>query len=113
MLAVQIYFFLEKNQAKRNMLQKLYLYLKHIMPLFFDRMSNPLTAVITSVTAVLILREVVSQAFCTRYSLVIDAVLSSLVYFLIFITFIFHRELQIVDVVLGKYLIFVSSVQCQ
>jgi len=73
------------------------------MPLFLDKVSNPLTAIIVSVTAVLIFGEVVPQAFCTRYGLAIGAALSPLVYFLIFITFpISWPMAKLLDLVLGK-----------
>ncbi|XP_076339896.1 uncharacterized protein LOC143240772 isoform X1 [Tachypleus tridentatus] len=55
------------------------------MPLFLDRVSNPITAVVVSVTAVLIFGEVVPQALCTRFGLAIGATLSPLVYFLMVI----------------------------
>ncbi|XP_013775250.1 DUF21 domain-containing protein At4g33700-like [Limulus polyphemus] len=50
------------------------------MPLFLDRVSNPITAVVVSVTAVLLVGEVIPQALCTRFGLAIGATLSPYVY---------------------------------
>nr|XP_002121779.1 DUF21 domain-containing protein At5g52790-like [Ciona intestinalis] len=73
------------------------------MPLFLDRISNPVTAIIVSVTAVLIFGEVVPQALFTRYGLAIGSTLSPLVYELMFITFPISWPLsKILDCVLGK-----------
>ncbi|RUS77967.1 hypothetical protein EGW08_014276 [Elysia chlorotica] len=52
------------------------------MPIFLDHVSNPVIAIIVSVTAVLIFGEVVPQAVCTRYGLAIGAYLAPLVYFM-------------------------------
>ena len=57
------------------------------MPLFLDKISSPVIAIVVSVTAVLIFGEVVPQAICTRYGLAIGAYLSPLVMFLMLITF--------------------------
>ena len=57
------------------------------MPLFLDRISNPVTAIVISVTAVLLFGEVIPQAICTRYGLAIGSYLSPFVYFLVGITF--------------------------
>ncbi|KAK7503006.1 hypothetical protein BaRGS_00005632, partial [Batillaria attramentaria] len=46
------------------------------MPIFLDRISDPVIAIVTSVTAVLIFGEVIPQAICTRFGLAIGAVLS-------------------------------------
>ncbi|CAB4038302.1 DUF21 domain-containing At4g33700 isoform X2 [Paramuricea clavata] len=43
------------------------------MPLCLDRVSNPVVAIVVSVTAVLLFGEVVPQALCTRYGLAIGA----------------------------------------
>jgi len=73
------------------------------MPLFLDKISNPVTAVIVSVTAVLIFGEVVPQALCTRYGLAIGAAMSPFVMFLIIVTFPVSWPLaKILDCVLGK-----------
>ena len=57
------------------------------MPLFLDRISNPVTAIVISVTAVLFFGEVIPQAICTRYGLAIGSYMSPLVYLIIAITF--------------------------
>lgn len=36
------------------------------LPLFLDRLANPITAIIMSVTAVLVFGEIVPQAICTK-----------------------------------------------
>ena len=46
------------------------------MPIFLDRISNPIVAVVVSVTAVLLFGEIVPQALCTRYGLAIGYYLS-------------------------------------
>jgi len=52
------------------------------MPIFLDRISNPITAILVSVTAVLIFGEVIPQALCKRYGLAIGYYMRPLVYFL-------------------------------
>lgn len=72
------------------------------MPLFLDRISNPITAIVVSVSAVLIFGEVVPQAICTRYGLAIGAHLSLLVKFLMFITLPISWPLsKLLDCILG------------
>lgn len=72
------------------------------MPLFLDRISDPVTAIAVSVTAVLIFGEVVPQAICTRYGLAIGAHLSFLVKFLMLITLPISWPLsKLLDCVLG------------
>lgn len=72
------------------------------MPLFLDRISNPITAIIVSVTAVLIFGEVIPQAICTRYGLAIGAHLSFLVKFLMLITLPISYPLsKLLDCILG------------
>lgn len=73
------------------------------MPLFLDKISDPVTAIVVSVTAVLLFGEVVPQALFTRFGLAIGATLSPLVYFLIFITCPVSWPLsKLLDCVLGK-----------
>ncbi|KAF5837766.1 hypothetical protein DUNSADRAFT_3909 [Dunaliella salina] len=43
------------------------------LPLFLDRLANPITAIILSATAVLFFGEIIPQSVCTRYGLVIGA----------------------------------------
>ncbi|PAA57531.1 hypothetical protein BOX15_Mlig009042g1 [Macrostomum lignano] len=50
------------------------------MPIFLDRVSDPVTAVLVSVTAVLFFGEVIPQALCTRYGLKIGYYCSPIVY---------------------------------
>jgi metal transporter CNNM len=38
------------------------------LPLFLDRLANPLTAILVSVTAVLFFGEIIPQAICTRWA---------------------------------------------
>ncbi|CAL1547310.1 unnamed protein product [Lymnaea stagnalis] len=73
------------------------------MPIFLDRISNPIFAIVISVTAVLIFGEVIPQAICTRHGLAIGAYLSPLVYLLMGIFFIISFPLSILlDCCLGK-----------
>ncbi|XP_077977352.1 uncharacterized protein LOC144432921 [Glandiceps talaboti] len=73
------------------------------MPLFLDKISDPVTAICVSVTAVLLFGEVVPQALCTRFGLAIGAILSPLVYFLMVVTFIISWPLsKLLDCLLGN-----------
>ena len=73
------------------------------MPLFLDKISNPIIAIIVSVTAVLLFGEVVPQAICTRYGLAIGANVSPLVWFLIAITFPISWPIaKLLDCLLGS-----------
>ncbi|XP_059165428.1 uncharacterized protein LOC131947999 isoform X2 [Physella acuta] len=73
------------------------------MPIFLDRISNPIIAITISVTAVLIFGEVIPQAVCTRYGLAIGAYLSPLVYLLMAVFFIISFPLSLLlDCCLGK-----------
>lgn len=58
------------------------------MPIFLDRISDPIVAICVSVTAVLVFGEVIPQALCTRFGLAIGAVMSPLVYLLMGLLFI-------------------------
>ncbi|ESO85740.1 hypothetical protein LOTGIDRAFT_195630, partial [Lottia gigantea] len=73
------------------------------MPIFLDRISDPIIAICVSVSAVLIFGEVIPQAICTRFGLAIGAMLSPLVYFLIGLLFIISWPLsKLLDCILGK-----------
>ena len=56
------------------------------LPLVLDRMTDPITAVILSVTVVLLFGEIIPQALCSNHGLAIGAFFSPLVNVLIFIT---------------------------
>lgn len=72
------------------------------MPLCLDRISDPITAIFASVTAVLIFGEVIPQAVCTRYGLAIGAALSPLVYVLFVLTFVVSYPIsKLLDFLLG------------
>ncbi|XP_035827215.1 DUF21 domain-containing protein At5g52790 [Aplysia californica] len=73
------------------------------MPIFLDRVSNPVIAIVISVTAVLIFGEVVPQAICTRYGLAIGAYLAPLVYFMMGLFFVISYPLaKLLDCCLGS-----------
>ncbi|XP_021362887.1 DUF21 domain-containing protein At1g47330-like [Mizuhopecten yessoensis] len=73
------------------------------MPIFLDKISDPIIAVVVSVTAVLIFGEVIPQAICTRFGLAIGAALAPLVYFLMAIFYVIAWPMsKILDCVLGK-----------
>ena len=57
------------------------------LPIFLDRLLNPVAAILISVTAILIFGEILPQAVCKRYGLQIGAYLSWLVWIVICITF--------------------------
>nr|XP_039270930.1 DUF21 domain-containing protein At4g33700-like [Styela clava] len=72
------------------------------MPLFLDRISDPVTAIVVSVTAVLIFGEVLPQALCTRFGLAIGSALSPVVKFLMLITLPISWPLsKFLDCILG------------
>ncbi|PRW32510.1 Metal transporter CNNM4 [Chlorella sorokiniana] len=56
------------------------------LPLFLDRLFNPVAAIIISVTAILIFGEIVPQAVCKRYGLQVGAYLAWFVRFLMLLT---------------------------
>ncbi|XP_061177196.1 uncharacterized protein LOC133185923 isoform X1 [Saccostrea echinata] len=73
------------------------------MPIFLDRISSPVIAILVSVTAVLIFGEVVPQAICTRFGLAIGATLAPIVYVLMALLFIVAWPLsKLLDCVLGE-----------
>ncbi|XP_078698530.1 uncharacterized protein LOC144926013 isoform X1 [Branchiostoma floridae x Branchiostoma belcheri] len=73
------------------------------MPIFLDKISNPIIAIVVSVTAVLIFGEVIPQAVCSRYGLAIGAFFSPMVRVLIFLTFIISWPLsKLLDCLLGE-----------
>ncbi|PNH02194.1 hypothetical protein TSOC_011858 [Tetrabaena socialis] len=49
------------------------------LPLFLDKLADPVTAVVVSVTAVLFFGEIIPQSVCSRYGLAIGANLAPLV----------------------------------
>ncbi|XP_076467286.1 uncharacterized protein LOC143298327 [Babylonia areolata] len=72
------------------------------MPIFLDRVSDPVTAIVVSVTAVLIFGEVVPQAICTRFGLAIGAALSPLVYVMMALMIVVAWPLsKVLDCILG------------
>lgn len=57
------------------------------LPVFLDRLLNPVAAILISVTAILTFGEILPQAVCKRYGLQVGAYLSWLVQILMVITF--------------------------
>ncbi|EFJ52015.1 hypothetical protein VOLCADRAFT_103216 [Volvox carteri f. nagariensis] len=55
------------------------------LPLFLDKLADPVTAVIVSVTAVLFFGEIIPQSVCSRYGLAIGASLAPLVRLLMWV----------------------------
>ncbi|GLC35752.1 hypothetical protein PLESTB_000490500 [Pleodorina starrii] len=49
------------------------------LPLFLDKLADPVTAVVVSVTAVLFFGEIIPQSVCSRYGLAVGARLAPLV----------------------------------
>lgn len=43
------------------------------LPIFLDRLANPVAAVLISVTVVLVFGEIIPQAICSRYGLKVGA----------------------------------------
>lgn len=72
------------------------------MPIFMDRITNPIIAIVVSVSAVLLFGEIIPQALCTRYGLAIGYYLSPVVYFLMFLLFIIAWPIsKLLDCMLG------------
>jgi ankyrin repeat/SOCS box protein 13/metal transporter CNNM len=73
------------------------------MPIFLDRISNPIIAIVVSVTAVLLFGEIIPQALCTRYGLAIGYYLSPVIKFLMLVLVIIAWPIaKMLDVLLGK-----------
>ncbi|XP_020909481.2 DUF21 domain-containing protein At4g33700, partial [Exaiptasia diaphana] len=72
------------------------------MPIFMDRISNPIIAICVSVTAVLFFGEVVPQALCTRYGLKIGATMAPFVKCLMILLFVIAWPIsKLLDCLLG------------
>ncbi|KAI3946847.1 hypothetical protein MKW98_003410 [Papaver atlanticum] len=72
------------------------------LPIFLDKMFNPIVAIVLSVTFVLFFGEVIPQAICTRYGLAVGANLVWLVRILMIIcTPIAYPIAKVLDCVLG------------
>lgn len=73
------------------------------LPIFLDRLLNPLAAIIISVTAILVFGEILPQAVCKKYGLQIGAYLSYLVRFLMLVTGIITWPIgKLLDWLLGE-----------
>lgn len=73
------------------------------MPIFMDKITNPIVAIVISVTAVLIFGEIVPQALCTRYGLAIGYYSSWFVKFLMLLMFIISWPIsKLLDCMLGS-----------
>jgi CBS domain containing-hemolysin-like protein len=57
------------------------------LPIFLDKLTTPLIAIILSVTAVLLFGEIIPQALCARYGIAIGARMAWLVKLLMILTF--------------------------
>jgi len=72
------------------------------LPIFLDRLSSPVTAVLISVTAVLLFGEIIPQALCVRFGLAIGANTAWLVKILMYATFIVTWPIgKLLDFLLG------------
>ncbi|XP_014664440.1 PREDICTED: putative DUF21 domain-containing protein At1g03270 isoform X2 [Priapulus caudatus] len=72
------------------------------MPIFLDRISSPVIAIIVSVTAVLLFGEVFPQALCSRFGLAIGYYMSPLVYLLMVVLLpISYPLAKLLDCLLG------------
>lgn len=73
------------------------------MPIFMDKITNPIIAIVVSVTAVLIFGEIIPQALCTRYGLAIGYYLSPFVKILMVLLFILSWPIsKLLDCMLGS-----------
>ncbi|KAG1671483.1 hypothetical protein FOA52_003141 [Chlamydomonas sp. UWO 241] len=74
------------------------------LPLFLDRLADPLTAVLVSVSVVLVFGEVLPQAVCSRYGLLVGAYSSWFVSLLMTLTMPISLPIaKLLDVVLGPH----------
>ncbi|XP_074625391.1 uncharacterized protein LOC141883712 [Acropora palmata] len=72
------------------------------MPIFMDRISTPVIAIVVSVTAVLLFGEVIPQALCTRYGLAIGAKMAPFVKLLMLLLFVVAWPIsKLLDCLLG------------
>ncbi|XP_004345603.2 CBS domain-containing protein [Capsaspora owczarzaki ATCC 30864] len=72
------------------------------LPIFLDRISSPIIAVVVSVSLVLFFGEVIPQALCTRYGLSIGANMAWLVKILMVLTFpLSYPIAKLLDCLLG------------
>lgn len=72
------------------------------LPLVLDRLTDPITAVIISVTVVLLFGEIIPQAACSTYGLEIGAIAAPFVRVLMFVTFPVNLPIGwVLDRVLG------------
>eukprot|EP00884_Botryococcus_braunii_P005984 jgi/Botrbrau1/15387/Bobra.43_2s0015.1 len=72
------------------------------LPIFLDRLADPVTAVIISVTVVLIFGEIIPQAICSRYGLAVGAYSAWFVQILMGLTAIISWPIsKILDKLLG------------
>ncbi|KAG9396128.1 protein of unknown function DUF21 [Carpediemonas membranifera] len=73
------------------------------LPLFLDRISSPVVAILLSVTAVLLFGEIIPQAACSRYGLLIGSLCVPIVIVLMIVTAPLSLLLGLLlDLVLGK-----------
>ncbi|XP_054753220.2 uncharacterized protein LOC129258981 [Lytechinus pictus] len=73
------------------------------MPIFLDHLTNPIIAVVVSVTAVLIFGEVLPQSICSKYGLAIGANMAWFVYILIALTFVISWPIaKLLTLLLGE-----------
>jgi len=73
------------------------------MPIFFERLTNPITAIVVSATAFLIFGEILPQSICSRYGLPIGYYMSWLMWFLTGCFFIIsYPASMMLDWLLGK-----------
>jgi ankyrin repeat/SOCS box protein 13/metal transporter CNNM len=72
------------------------------LPIFLDRISSPVIAILISVTMVLFFGEIIPQALCHRFGLAIGATLVPLVQFLMVLLFIIAYPIsRVLDYLLG------------
>mmetsp|Transcript_2569 Transcript_2569/g.3409 ORF Transcript_2569/g.3409 Transcript_2569/m.3409 type:complete len:507 (+) Transcript_2569:51-1571(+) len=72
------------------------------LPIFLDQVMSPITAILISVTAVLLFGEIIPQALCVRFGLAIGANTAWLVTILMWVTFPITFPIgKLLDVLLG------------
>ena len=72
------------------------------LPLFLDRLLDPVSAIVISVTVILLFGEILPQAVCKKYGIQVASSLSWLVQGMIFVTYpISYPIARLLDVTLG------------
>jgi len=74
------------------------------LPIFLDKITSPVIAIIVSVSAILLFGEIIPQALCSRYALAISAHMAIFLKILIGLCFIVAWPIsKLLDLILGTH----------